>query len=288
MSLTVAGGTGSVALGANITAGGGISISAPNTVLQTSVLLSSASGNGAVSLGAITGGANDLTVVSGSGAISLGGLTTSGNLAIATSGTVTQSGPISTDNLTLAGGGAFILTDGQNVISSVAGFAGTLELADSASLSVGGPPSPPGFSVTENLALTDTAAGGIFFTNSIVVNGTITVVTTNGNITISPNLTLTADGAGNAIVIEAGANSAAGVTTGGDFVNNSGADALATPNGNWLVYTGNLNGSGTKLGGLANSGERYYTAAGYDPGSAGNVSSTGPRRSSPSPPSTRT
>ncbi len=273
VNLTVAGGSGSVALDANILAGGGITISAPSTVLQTNVTLISAMGSGAVSLGAVIGGANNLTVSSGAGGISLGGVTTTGTLSLTSSGTVTQTAPITAANLLVGGGGTVVLTQSGNSIATANGIisnngaAGTLDLTDSAALSITG---SPGFKFSGSLALIDTAAGGITFGSSVSAGGSLDATATNGSITIAHGVTLTASGTGDALVLEAGANSAAGVTTGGDFVNNSGSGALSTPNGNWLVYTGNLNGAGTTVGGLTSYAERYDTTAGYVPASGGN------------------
>ena len=101
----------------------------------------------------------------------------------------------------------------------------------------------------------------------MTASGTLTASTVNGNITLDSGATLTANGTGDAIKLEAGVNTAAGTTTGGDFVNNSGVSALSAPNGNWLVYTGDLNqGQGctgsscTVVGGLTPYTERLGTS----------------------------
>lgn len=120
----------------------------------------------------------------------------------------------------------------------------------------------------------------IAFNGSVTVNNTIGAITTaaggglNGDITLGNGVTLTAfgsagTGTGSTIVIEAGSDHLAGDTTGGDFVNNGGANALVTPNGDWVVYTGDTVGSGTVDGALTYT--RYYDYdTGFTPSPAGN------------------
>ena len=276
VNLTATGGMALVALGANITAGGGIAINGP-IALQASIAIDSSAGGGAITLGTVTGGANSLALASGSGTISLGSVTTSKNLTLTTSGKFTQSQPISAAMLLLQGGGSFSLNDGANSVGTLAGNVGSVSFTDNASLSIGLVGTSTLFS-SGGITLTETAAsGGMLFNGTVVADGTLTASTANGNITIAPGATLTAKATGNALVLEPGVNVAAGVTTGGDFVNNSGltansgpAAALGTPRGNWLVYTGDLNDNGTSVGGLTSYGERYGTAAGYVPAIAAN------------------
>ncbi|HUK07380.1 MAG TPA: MBG domain-containing protein, partial [Stellaceae bacterium] len=124
-----------------------------------------------------------------------------------------------------------------------------------------------------NLTVTEIAAsGGITFNSSVTAGGTLAASTVNGNITLGGGVTLTANGSGHALILQAGVNTAAGITTGGDFVNNSGGAALSTPTAgaSWLVYTGDVNGSGTTVGGLSPYTERYDTASSFVPGGTGN------------------
>ncbi len=113
-----------------------------------------------------------------------------------------------------------------------------------------------------NLTVT---GGAIAFDGSVTVNNNIVANTAaaaeppNGSITLGSGVTLTASGTGTAILIEAGSDHAAGDPTGGDFENNSGANALVTPGGNWVVYSGNPIGQGTVDGGLT-----YTTLFDYD------------------------
>src|ERR1019366_5273123 len=77
-----------------------------------------------------------------------------------------------------------------------------------------------------------------------------------------------ANGTGTALTLMAGSSSAAGTVTGGDFVNNVGASVLSTPTAgaNWLIYTGDLSGSGTVLVGLAVPVWRYDSDLSFVPG----------------------
>ncbi len=117
--------------------------------------------------------------------------------------------------------------------------------------------------------LTTTGVGnGITFAGAVTATNTITANAAAGNITLNPGAQLTANGTGTALTLMAGSSSAAGTVTGGDFVNNVGASVLSTPTpgANWLIYTGDLSGSGTVLGGLAVPAWRYDSAISFVPG----------------------
>jgi hypothetical protein len=78
----------------------------------------------------------------------------------------------------------------------------------------------------------DLRSPSITFLNDLAAQS-IKAEATAGDLTINAGKTLTASGAGDALVLAAS----------GNFVNNAGAGALATPSGRWLVYSTSPAGS---------------------------------------------
>ncbi len=120
-----------------------------------------------------------------------------------------------------------------------------------------------------NVNLTTSGAGnGINFSGAVTAANAITANAAAGNVTLNPGAKLIANGPGAALTLMAGSSSAAGTVTGGDFVNNAGASVLSTPTAgaSWLIYTGDLSGSGTVLGGLTVPAWRYDSDISFVPG----------------------
>lgn len=131
-------------------------------------------------------------------------------------GAVTQAAAISANGLALNGaGGDFTLNLAGNTVATVAGNAS--RIANTAG----------------SLAIGTVTGAGASVTNGISVGDQVTVQTTN----LVANLTL------NSPVAAQGAGFAAVLATQRDVINNVGASALQTPNGNWAVYANNPNTS---------------------------------------------
>ncbi|SAL02946.1 filamentous hemagglutinin outer membrane protein [Caballeronia fortuita] len=124
-----------------------------------------------------------------------------GTLAMTTAGTATQKAPIEAANLALQGGaGVYTLMNAGNRIGTLAANAGSIALDDGAPLVIG------------NVA-------GL---SGVSASGAVTLT--------APSLTLAAP-------VKSRANGTAITLAAASFVNRAGAQALATPNGRWLVYS---------------------------------------------------
>ncbi len=215
------------------------------TLLINSVVI----GNEAVSINGT--GVGRLGALQGSGTASLAGA-----VAASTSATVGGSG-----GLTL---GALTIADGQTL---TLGTGGALNLTTGATSGVGGGASS---NLTVNTAGTATlgAVGtDIGAVNVAAADTTLNAVTANtmavvdsgaNGVTLDGVLTANANNDATALVIAAG-----------QFTNNVGAGALATPNGSsrWLVYTATP--ASNTFGGLASGNQALWnkTYAGYAPAS---------------------
>jgi len=119
---------------------------------------------------------------------------------LTTSGAQTYTGQVTGNNVTLASSGGGAIT-ASNVTNN---FAGNLSISTSGAASV-------------------VNAGALAL--GAVSASSLTARALAGNLTL--NSTINASGSGDAIVL----------TTSGNFTNNAGAGALATPSGRWLVYS---------------------------------------------------
>ena len=214
--------------------------------------------------------AGNLTLTTNAGNLTLGGAVTGNTVTLASAGTISDAANVITAT-TLTGssiGGATMT--GANQITTFGGFTntggGTLSFNNAESFATTGTVNSAGTAGNLTLATTGTGSN-LTLGGAVTASGTLTASTVNGNITLDTGATLTASGGGDAIKLEAGGNTPAGTTTGGDFVNNGGASALSAPNGKWLVYTGDLNqGQGctgsscTVVGGLTPYTERLGTS----------------------------
>ena len=212
--------------------------------------------------------------------------TGSGALVVNATGALTQSAALivggASSFTTTAPGVPIILTNGANVLNgavslNAVGSVGTV-------IPINNPPNVgpiclcnSGLATLVNNTATTLATsnvggnltvsvttGALSVAGRIVAGGTLTLSSTNGNITLNSGATLAANSPGNALVIEAGATTLQPAATGGDFVNNAGVGALSTPNGGWLVYTGDQLGHGTIDGGLTYTAQ-YNTDTTYTP-----------------------
>lgn len=224
-------GQGSSAVGATNAAG--VSIANSGSLLAkdgaTSLVGVGGTNSGGVQINNATVGANGLgsfTIVAQGDGIAAG-LTTSGLQPILLSdqggalilepsnggGTVTQASTISANALALNGAaGDFTLNHAGNAVATVAGNAGRIAYRQSGSLAIG----------------TVTGADASV-TIGILVSDQVTLQTTD----LLANLTL------NSAVVAQGAGFAAVLSTQRDVINNVGASALQTPNGNWALYANN-------------------------------------------------
>ncbi|WP_173012493.1 MBG domain-containing protein [Niveispirillum sp. SYP-B3756] len=167
----------------------------------------------------------------------------SGAVLLTSAGTVTQSQAITGGSLRLLGGGDFILAASGNNITILAGSVGSLDFAHAGALTIG------------------TVNG----TAGISASGTVKL-TAGGNLTIASGASVSASGAGDALVLAAN----------GSFSNNGGATALSVGGGGrFLVFsTSPLSGdtggvdalplynrlydfSGRSHATIANSGSRF-------------------------------
>ena len=124
------------------------------------------------------------------GAVLLGGATAitspTSSLVLNTTGGVTQTAAIVATNLDLLGiGGAFTLANASNNITTLAGNAGAVVLADLATnLSIGSVFGTSGLNVA-SLTLSDSGSGGISQTQAISVSGTSSFTTSAANAAIT-------------------------------------------------------------------------------------------------------
>jgi hypothetical protein len=93
--------------------------------------------------------------------------------------------------------------------------------------------------------------------------GAARIETTGAASYLTLNAVVTSAAAGDAVVLKAGSANAAGVVTGGRFVNNVGAGAITTAAGRYLVYTGDPATTNENMTGYS---KRYNTAASFTPG----------------------
>jgi hypothetical protein len=73
---------------------------------------------------------------------------------------------------------------------------------------------------------------------------------------------------GDAVVLKAGSANAAGVSTGGQLINNVGAGGIVAASGRYLVYSGD---PGTTLEGVTGYSKRYNSDASYVPAGSANT-----------------
>ena len=90
------------------------------------------------------------------GTVNTVGMTTSGNLTLSSTGTVTQSQPITSSGLELLGtGGQFTLTNTGNAITTLAGNTGTVSFVENSGFAIG-TVNTVGMTTSGNLTLSTT------------------------------------------------------------------------------------------------------------------------------------
>ena len=246
-----------------------------NSAGPTPEALTVSSGAGAITLSGTVGGTNPLGAVvlttSSVGGIAFPTFTAS-SLDLHAGGAVTQTG---TDAMTITGatsattapGSGVFLNSPGNDFSTLAFSGHGIFIEDKNNLTLEASTATASIVVQAGTGLT--VAGPISAYSVIGLTSLTGDVTINhgGKLTLNPT-----DGAGGVIDIYAGSSIAAGTASGGDFVNDEGADAFSTPSGGyWNIYTGDLPGSGTVLGGLTPTTWRYNFGTTYIPSTTNQV-----------------
>lgn len=201
------------------------------------VVLGRTDGTGTVNVNAMT--VNDsLTLQSGTGAINLLGVLNAGtnNVTLRSDGTVTAQGStgVQAASLGLQGNGSFNLTGSANAIGTVAGSVGTLNLQQADGLTIG--------TVEGVTGLTGT--------------GTLRVDSANGDLNLAGSVSTSATG-NDAVTLNAGSATAAGVATGGNITATNGVTVSVGSGGRATLYTGSVANS-TGLEAVAGSGSGRF------------------------------
>jgi hypothetical protein len=150
------------------------------------------------------------------------------------SGTITNTGAVAVSKLALNGStSAATLTNTGNAIGTLAADVASLVLVNASALTV----------------------GTVGATSGITASGKIDIATLSGNLTLNGNLSAGSTAA-DAIVLNAGKNTAAGTSTGGDIVHQSGTVNTGT-GGRATLFTGSVAGS-TGLTALVGSGSGRF------------------------------
>ncbi len=241
-------GTGTLTLSGANTYGGTTTVNAGTLVAAGGAALGAASGGTTVTAGATLNVANVALAES----IALNGVGVAGAGALTGTGTASVSGGV-----TLAGAGTIGTTSAGSslTLTGVVSAPSALTIVGSGSVtanSAGNNFGSVAASGAGNVALRDTNDITI---NASSLSGTLSV-RASGTVTVAG--AITAAGAGDAIVL-----------SGGRFINNVGASALATTNGRWLVWSGNTNPFGGATpdvrNGLAYDFKQYDAIFGITP-----------------------
>lgn len=148
---------------------------------------------------------------------------------------ISQTGVIKAAGLALLGADATATLLADNQVSVLAGSLKSLA-----------------FKNTTNLTI-----GVVNSTSGVSASGTVAVATSSGNLTLA-NAVSTTDGTDAAVVLNAGAASAAGTSTGGDLIAAGGSVAVGA-GGRATLYTGAVAGS-TGMATLAGAGRYRYNS----------------------------
>ncbi|MCZ8258412.1 MAG: YDG domain-containing protein, partial [Polaromonas sp.] len=213
-------------------ASNGIDVAATNLSVNTTGNASAfVRSTGAVNLG-----------VGGSGA-NVG----AGTLNLTSSGAVSQTAAITASGLALTGtGGAYTLGHSGNAVTTLAANTGSVDYKQNGALAV----------------------GTVGATAGVTATGTVKIETTGAASSLTLNNAVSSSATGDAIVLKAGSANAAGVSGGGQFVNNVGAGGIVAASGRYLVYSGDPN---LTLEAVAGYSKRYNSDAGYVPAGSANT-----------------
>jgi hypothetical protein len=146
------------------------------------------------------------------------------NIELQASGAVTQSAAITAAGLGLNGAGSFTLNHTGNSVGTLAGGSSSARLGS--------------LSFTNATALTV----GQVNPTGIWASGNVRVETRSGNLTLGQNIN-TLSSTSSAVVLAAGASTAAGTSSGGDIVLTAPVTLSMGTGGRATLYTGSLSGS---------------------------------------------
>ncbi|TAN53530.1 MAG: filamentous hemagglutinin N-terminal domain-containing protein, partial [Methylococcaceae bacterium] len=199
----------------------------------SSITIGKSSGSGAITFGSTGSGftfSNSLTLRNpgtGSGGIAIDDALSVGanTLTLNTAGPVTQSAALTAGSLELLGSNAaYSLTHSGNSIGALAANVASLNLANSAALSI----------------------GSVGATTGITAGGSVLIDNTAG---LTLNNAISSNASANAIVLH-----------GASFTNNAGSTALAASKDRWLVWSGNP--ANDTRGGLTYDFKQYNASYG--------------------------
>ncbi|MES1977801.1 MAG: YDG domain-containing protein, partial [Pseudomonadota bacterium] len=170
-------------------------------------------------------------------------LATTVNATLGAGGVVTQSGAIAASGLALTGaGGAYTLGNAGNAVTTLAANTGSIDYRQAGALAVG----------------TVGVAG-------VTTTGAAKIETTGAASSLTLNNAVASSGTGDAIVLKAASSNAAGVSGGGQLINNVGANGIVASAGRYLVYSGD---PAATTEGVAGYSKRYNSDASYVPAGA--------------------
>jgi trimeric autotransporter adhesin len=197
-----------------------------------------------------TGNANAFVRSTGAINLGVGGLGSNvgtGTLSLTATGAVSQTAAITASGLALTGvGGAYTLGHSGNAVTTLAASTGSVDYRQAGALVV----------------------GTVGATAGVTATGAVKIETTGAASNLTLNNAVNSSATGDAVVLKAGSANAAGVSTGGQLVNNVGAGGIVAASGRYLVYSGD---PGTTLEGVAGYSKRYNSDASYVPAGSANT-----------------
>jgi len=173
-------------------------------------------------------GNNALTLVGNASGLTVNGAVNIGSNPLTLKGTSSGSGTFTINN-TMTAGSLLLQNIGTATLTNTSRFSGVTTLAASG---VGT------FNYLSNGALSIGTVGGV---SGINATGTVEVATNSGDLTLAQNIATTNTTA-NAIILNAGKTTAAGISTGGNIIRSGGTITVGT-NGTAKLYTGSIAGS---------------------------------------------
>jgi hypothetical protein len=223
----------------------------------SSLTIGHSTNTGNITVGSSTTIAGPITIYGGDIAINAATTATGSDINLYASGAVTQSAAITANGLGLHGAGTFALTNASNNMVTLAGGNGVTALG--------------------SLSLVDASGGLTIGTvnseDGLTVTGDVLVETLDGNINLTEAVTSasasnTVTGYTGAIVLNAGKNTAASTSTGGN-IDVSGNGAVTADNGIVKLFSGsqaNSTGLVSLVGGLSNTrGDEDENAGAFSP-----------------------
>ena len=191
--------------------------------------------------GAVSVSSGNAVGITDTNALVLGASTVSGTLGITAGGAVTQTGAIAATGLALKGtGGAYTLNHASNAITTLAANTGSINYRQSGALAVGN-------------------VGGV---SGVTTTGTAQIETTGATANLTLNNAVTSGATGDAIILKAASVNAAGVSTGGQLINNVGTGGIVASSGRYLAYSGD---PGSTTEGVTGYAKRYNADATFVP-----------------------